>query len=196
MPPPDAAARGYPMKRRPQFSPEELGPFDGLTRAMSEPVASPWDSRTAGESGICGLQVTGQSGPAHGRVRQRGGGRALGRREGGDQVVVTPRSAGRAGQRRSRCPKRRLPISSLGLSPYSSGSLTTGDSSSDSSSSSSIVIVGVGVGISRRHRVARDEAPVDQPCGKVLGGVWGHVVAARVWTLADFPLLLRFPHEG
>jgi hypothetical protein len=30
----------YPMKWRPQFSPE-LGPFDGLTRAVSEPVASP-----------------------------------------------------------------------------------------------------------------------------------------------------------
>jgi hypothetical protein len=35
-----------------------------------------------------------------------------------------------------------------------------------------IIIV---VGISRRHRVARDEAPVDQPSGKVLGDAPGHV---------------------
>jgi hypothetical protein len=35
-----------------------------------------------------------------------------------------------------------------------------------------------------RHRVAHDHegTPVDQPGGKFLGGVWGHVVAPRVWA--------------
>jgi hypothetical protein len=49
-----------------------------------------------------------------------------------------------------------------------------------------------------RHRVAHDHegTPVGQPGGKFLGDVWGHVVAPRVWTLGDFTLLLRFPHEG
>src|SRR5713226_5912222 len=42
-------------------------------------------------------------------------------------------------------------------------------------------------GISR-PRAAHDHegTPVDQPGGKFLGDVWGHVVAARVWTLGDF----------
>src|ERR1700733_4617151 len=40
--------------------------------------------------------------------------------------------------------------------------------------------------ISGRHFVAHaDEGtPVDQPGGKFLGDVWGHVVAPRAWTLA------------
>jgi hypothetical protein len=49
------------------------------------------------------------------------------------------------------------------------------------------------VGISRRHRVARDEAPVDQPCGKVLGDARGHVgscsrthVSARAGSCHQF----------
>src|SRR4030088_803754 len=39
--------------------------------------------------------------------------------------------------------------------------------------------------ISGRHCVAHDHegTPVDQPGGKFLGDVWGHVVAPRVWTL-------------
>ena len=39
-----------------------------------------------------------------------------------------------------------------------------------------------------RHRVAHDHegTPVDQPGGKFLRDVWGHVVAPRVWTLGDF----------
>jgi hypothetical protein len=39
-----------------------------------------------------------------------------------------------------------------------------------------------------RHRVAHDHegTPVDQPGGKFLGDVWGHVVAPRVWALGDF----------
>ena len=39
--------------------------------------------------------------------------------------------------------------------------------------------------ISGRHRVAEGTL-VDQPAGKFLGDVWGHVVAPRVWTQADF----------
>ena len=36
--------------------------------------------------------------------------------------------------------------------------------------------------------VANDHegTPVDQPGGKFLGDVWGHVVAPGVWTLGDF----------
>src|SRR5882762_5904978 len=51
-----------------------------------------------------------------------------------------------------------------------------------------VVLVLVIVGVSRRHRVAHDHegTPVDQPGGKFLGDVWGHVVAPRVWTLGDF----------
>src|SRR3982074_2045360 len=42
--------------------------------------------------------------------------------------------------------------------------------------------------ISGRHRVAHDHegTPVDQPGGKFLGDVWGHVVAPLVWTIGDF----------
>src|ERR1700738_5706229 len=42
--------------------------------------------------------------------------------------------------------------------------------------------------MSGRHCVAYDHegTPVDQPGGKFLGDVWGHVVAPRVWTLGDF----------
>jgi hypothetical protein len=45
--------------------------------------------------------------------------------------------------------------------------------------------------ISGRHRVAHDHegTPVDQPGGKFLGDVWGHVVAPRVWTLGDFDIV-------
>src|SRR4051812_4860830 len=39
------------------------------------------------------------------------------------------------------------------------------------------------IGISGRHRAAHDHegTPVDQPGGKFLGDVWGHVVAPWVW---------------
>ena len=42
-----------------------------------------------------------------------------------------------------------------------------------------------------RHRVAHDHAgtPVDEPGGKFLGDVWGHVVATRAWTLGDFEIV-------
>src|SRR3984885_4633882 len=42
--------------------------------------------------------------------------------------------------------------------------------------------------ISGRHFVAHaDEGtPVDQPGGKFLGDVWGHVVAPRVWPPREF----------
>src|SRR5918994_5272941 len=49
--------------------------------------------------------------------------------------------------------------------------------------------------ISGRHRVAQDHegTPVDEPAGKFLGDVWGHVVAPRVWTLGDYtPLCSGF----
>src|ERR1700736_1913591 len=41
--------------------------------------------------------------------------------------------------------------------------------------------------ISGRHCVAHDHegTPVDQPGGKFLGDVWGHVVAPRAWTLGE-----------
>src|SRR3982075_3294292 len=41
--------------------------------------------------------------------------------------------------------------------------------------------------ISGRHWVAHDHerTPVDQPDGKFLGDVWGHVVAPRAWTLGE-----------
>src|SRR6266852_6440944 len=51
-----------------------------------------------------------------------------------------------------------------------------------------LFVLVVFIRISGRHRVAHDHegTPVDQPGGKFLGDVWGHVVAARVWTLGDF----------
>jgi hypothetical protein len=38
------------------------------------------------------------------------------------------------------------------------------------------------------HRVAHDHegTPVDQPGGKFVWDVWGHVVAPWVWSLGDF----------
>src|SRR5450631_3817160 len=41
--------------------------------------------------------------------------------------------------------------------------------------------------ISGRHWVAQDHegTPVDQPGGKFLGDVWGHVVAPRAWALGE-----------
>src|SRR5258707_9572556 len=51
-----------------------------------------------------------------------------------------------------------------------------------------LFVLSVFIRISGRHRVAHDHegTPVDQPGGKFLGDVWGHVVAPRVWTLGDF----------
>src|SRR5712671_3243600 len=51
-----------------------------------------------------------------------------------------------------------------------------------------VLVLFVLIRISGRHRVAHDHegTPVDQPGGKFLGDVWGHVVAPRVWTLGDF----------
>src|SRR5258708_35928414 len=51
-----------------------------------------------------------------------------------------------------------------------------------------VLVLFVFIRISGRHRVAHDHegTPVDQPGGKFLGHVWGHVVAPRVWTLGDF----------
>src|SRR5216683_1605250 len=51
-----------------------------------------------------------------------------------------------------------------------------------------VLVLFVFIRISGRHRVAHDHegTPVDQPGGKFLGDVWGHVVAPRVWTLGDF----------
>src|SRR6202140_2763928 len=50
-----------------------------------------------------------------------------------------------------------------------------------------VLVLFVFIRISGRHRVAHDHegTPVDQPGGKFLGDVWGHVVAPRVWTLGD-----------
>jgi hypothetical protein len=44
-----------------------------------------------------------------------------------------------------------------------------------------VLVLFVFIRISGRHRVARDHegTPVDQPSGKVLGDVWGHVVPPR-----------------
>src|ERR1700730_1082228 len=41
--------------------------------------------------------------------------------------------------------------------------------------------------ISGRHCVAHDHegTPVDQPGGKFLGDVWGHVVAPRAWKISQ-----------
>jgi hypothetical protein len=51
-----------------------------------------------------------------------------------------------------------------------------------------VLVLFVFIRISGRHRVAHDHegTPVDQPGGKFLGDVWGHVVAPLVWTLGDF----------
>src|SRR3984893_1433047 len=51
-----------------------------------------------------------------------------------------------------------------------------------------LFVLFVFIRISGRQRVAHDHegTPVDQPGGKCLGCVWGHVVAPRVWTLGDF----------
>src|SRR5258708_15808794 len=51
-----------------------------------------------------------------------------------------------------------------------------------------VLVLFVFIRISGRHRVAHDHegTPVDQPGGKFLGHVWGHVVAPRVWTLRGF----------
>src|SRR5258707_10281671 len=51
-----------------------------------------------------------------------------------------------------------------------------------------LFVLFVSIRISGRHRVAHDHegTPVDQPGGKFLGEVWGHVVAPGVWTLGDF----------
>src|SRR6202023_2386563 len=51
-----------------------------------------------------------------------------------------------------------------------------------------VLVLFVLIRISGRHRVAHDHegTPVDQPGGKFLGDVWGHVVAPRVWTLGNF----------
>ena len=48
--------------------------------------------------------------------------------------------------------------------------------------------------ISGRDRVAHDHegTPVDQPGGKFLGGVWGHVVLLGCGPSGILPLLLRF----
>src|ERR1700738_2158688 len=50
-----------------------------------------------------------------------------------------------------------------------------------------VLIRFVFIRISGRHCVALDHegTPVDQPGGKFLGGVWGHVVAPRAWTLGE-----------
>src|SRR5258707_3039239 len=50
-----------------------------------------------------------------------------------------------------------------------------------------LFVLFVSIRISGRHRVAHDHegTPVDQPGGKFLGDVWGHVVAPRVCTLGD-----------
>src|SRR5450755_4638413 len=54
-----------------------------------------------------------------------------------------------------------------------------------------LFVLFVFIRISGRHRVAHDHegTPVDQPGGKILGDVWGHVVAPRVWTLGDFDIV-------
>jgi hypothetical protein len=51
-----------------------------------------------------------------------------------------------------------------------------------------VLVLFVFIRISGRHRVAHDHqgTSVDQPGGKFLGDVWGHVVAPRVWTLAGY----------
>src|SRR5205807_7350181 len=51
-----------------------------------------------------------------------------------------------------------------------------------------VLVLFVFLRISGRHRVAHDHegTPVNQPGGKFLGDVWGHVVAPRVWTPGDF----------
>jgi hypothetical protein len=50
-----------------------------------------------------------------------------------------------------------------------------------------VLVLFVFIRISGRHRVAHDHerTPVDQPGGKFLGDVWGHVVAPRVWKVTD-----------
>jgi len=76
-------------------------------------------------------------------------------------------------------PKLRLcPIPKSMMLYSSSGSRTTGGSSARSSSSSSSSSSSRRHQDLGRHRVAQG-TPVDQPGGKFLGDVWGHVVAPR-----------------
>src|SRR4051794_40471128 len=51
-----------------------------------------------------------------------------------------------------------------------------------------VLVLFVFIRIPGRHRVAHDHerTPVDQPSGKVLGDVLGHVAAPRMCPLEDF----------
>jgi hypothetical protein len=54
-----------------------------------------------------------------------------------------------------------------------------------------LFVLFVFIRISGRHCVAHahEGTPIDQPGGKFLGDMWGHVVAPRVWTLWDFDIV-------